>query len=88
MEWLFAWNFTRFHKSNWPERRIMLKAMCCTKDLGNIRQLVARMLNPNIKQTPKETLVIMKNLANNSSARLILLEFIMSKSNWNFLEKQ
>lgn len=86
LEWSLAWNVTRSQQLNWPERRKMLKAMSCTQDIVQIRQLATRVLHPNIKQPPKETLVIMKNLVESSVARPIVLEFLLS--DWDFLEKQ
>lgn len=85
-EWIFAWNATRLQSVQWPEKNKMMKAMCCTTNSAHIKQLLARVLHPIIKQEPKDTSTIMKRFIKNSAARPILLNFLTS--NWAFLNKQ
>ena len=64
----------------------MLKAMCCTTDSIHSKQLLTRVLHPNIKQGPKDTSLIMSRLIKNPSARPVALNFVLS--NFDFLNKQ
>ncbi|XP_057367851.1 thyrotropin-releasing hormone-degrading ectoenzyme-like [Daphnia carinata] len=85
-EWNFAWNTTTSYGDQMlPETRKMLKAMCCTTDSIHAKQLLTRVLHPNIKQGPKETLMIMQRLVKNPSVRQVAVTFILS--NWDFLDK-
>ena len=86
-DWDFAWKESS--GSSWKsstEMKKMLKALSCTVDLAQQKQLLSRIFNPNIAQTPKETSVILSSMAENRSARPQALNFILR--NWNFLMKQ
>ena len=86
-EWNFAWNFTRRPHSQSAQRKKMLKAMCCTTDSTRVKQLLTRVLHPNIKQEPKDTSMIINRLiTKNPSARSVTINFLLS--NWGFFEKQ
>lgn len=84
-EWNFAWESSR-RSSSTIEKRKMLKAMTCTIESGQIKQLLSRVFNPNIDQKPSETFFILSNLADNRKARTQLLNFILH--NWDFLNSQ
>ena len=60
--------------------------MTCTIETKQIKQLLSRVFNPNINQTPKETSVVISGLADSFTARPLLLNFLMK--NWEFLTKQ
>ena len=86
-EWDFAWNMTRSSdfQTSYATKK-MLKAMCCTTDSIHSKQLLTRVLHPNIKQRPKDTSMIMTRLIKNPSIRPIVLNFVLS--NFAFLNKQ
>lgn len=85
-EWEFAWQNSFPSSASATERRKILKAMSCTVNPGQTKQLLARIFHPNIIQKPKDTSLILSSLAKNPSARPFVLNFILM--NWEFLNKQ
>lgn len=84
-EWAFAWVKAK-HADRETLRRKILKAMACSKDPGRNKQLVSRLFDPNVNQSPKETTEILSRLAENVRARELALNFLLA--NWDLLVKQ
>ena len=87
-EWNFVWESIRKSSTVSEKRRNkMLRALCCTVDPAQQKQLLSRVFHPNMGQNPKETSVILTSLVmENPSARPLVLNFILQ--NWAFLNKQ
>lgn len=85
-EWNYAWSTSRLSSVKLSEKRKMLKAMGCSKDLTQIKRLLSRVFHPSISQEPSETLVILNSLVENQAARQATLHFVMK--NWAYLNKQ
>ena len=85
MEWDFAWK--KSINSIQPlERRKMLKAMTCTIDAAHVKQLLSRVFNPNVDQTPQETSIIVSRFSESFSIRPLVMSFLIK--NWKFLSRQ
>lgn len=85
-DWSYAWNRTILPSTKLPEKRKILKAMGCTTDANHIQQLLSRVFLPNTVQQSIETSMILHSLAENPSARSLVMTFVMK--NWAFLSKQ
>lgn len=84
-EWDYAWRSARY-TDRASLRRRMLKAMACSKDSLRNKQLVSRLFDPNLNQSPKETSEILLALAKNVKARDLALTFLLA--NWDLLSQQ
>lgn len=86
-EWNLAWKTSQHLTSRHPViRRKLLKAMTCTTEKNYIKQLLSRAFQPDIKQKSKETMIVMKGLAENLFARSLTINYIIQ--NWKMLKKQ
>ncbi|KZS20695.1 Uncharacterized protein APZ42_012540 [Daphnia magna] len=85
LEWSYAWNSSRDSSATLSKKRKIFKAMACTTDTSRIKQLLSRVFLPKINQEPIETSIILNSLAENPSARLLAMKFVML--NWAFLNK-
>ena len=86
-EWNLAWKTsTQITSRHQLFRRKLLKAMSCTAEPFRIKQLLSRAFHPDIKQKPKETMIILRSLADNALARRLTVNYIFR--NWTLLKKQ